>query len=293
MLKSMTGFGRGESQVDGKKFSIEIKTLNNRYLDIIIRMPKSYSYLEERIKKTIKKSVKRGRVEVYIKSENTTNLGYNVVANIPMAKQYMTAVETISDQLLIKNDITLSYISKFPDVLVVEKIEEDEDVIWDCMSVAIKVATQRAVDMRKIEGEQIKKDVTSRLSIIIELLKEVKNKAPEVVLEYKEKLNARIKELLDSTIVIDENRLATEVAFFADKSSIDEELVRFDSHIEQLKSTLNENDSIGRKLDFLLQEVNREVNTIGSKANHLVITNHVVKIKSELEKIREQVQNIE
>ena len=293
MLKSMTGFGRGESQVDGKKFSLEIKTLNNRYLDIIIRMPKSYSYLEERIKKTIKNSVKRGRVEVYIKSENTNVLGYSVVPNIPLAKQYMTAAETISDQLVIKNDITLSYISKFPDVLVVEKIEEDEDVIWDCMSVAIEEATKKAIDMRKIEGEQIKKDITSRLNIIIELLKEVKNKAPEVVLEYKEKLNARIKELLDSTIVIDENRLATEVAFFADKSSIDEELVRFDSHIEQLKSTLNENDSIGRKLDFLLQEMNREVNTIGSKANHLVITNHVVKIKSELEKIREQVQNIE
>ncbi|PHS35497.1 MAG: YicC family protein [Alkaliphilus sp.] len=293
MLKSMTGFGRGESQIEGKKFFLEIKTLNNRYLDIIIRMPKSYTYLEERIRKTIKNAVRRGRVEVYIKSENTTDLGYNIVPNILLAKEYLLAAESISEQLLIKNDITLSYITKFPDVLVVEKAEEDEDKVWFCMSGAIENAINNVLDMRVTEGAQIEKDILSRLTIISELLNQVKSKSPEVVLEYKEKLSGRINELLDSSVVVDESRLATEVAFFADKSNIDEELVRFDSHIEQLKSTLNENDSIGRKLDFLLQEMNREVNTIGSKANHLVITNHVVKIKSELEKIREQVQNIE
>ncbi|MGV8146478.1 MAG: YicC/YloC family endoribonuclease [Alkaliphilus sp.] len=293
MLKSMTGFGRGESQLEGRKFFLEIKTLNNRYLDIIIRMPKSYTYLEEKIKKLIKASVRRGRVEIYVKRENTKELDCRVVPNLLLAKEYAEALGVISDEISMRDDITLSFLSRFPDVLSVEKIEEDETVVWNCMSEAIVNAMEKANTMRIIEGEQIKTDIISRLDVIIELLAELKCKAPEVVLEYKEKLNSRIKELLDSSIVVDEGRISTEVAFFADKSSIDEELVRFDSHIHQLANTLNEDDSVGRKLDFLLQEMNREVNTIGSKANNLVITKHVVKIKSELEKIREQVQNIE
>ena len=256
-------------------------------------MPKSYGYLEERIKKLIKGSIRRGRVEVYVKSENTNELDCKVVPNVLLAKQYAEAIGVISDEISMRDDITLSFLSRFPDVLSVEKIEEDETAVWDCMSEAIGNAIEKAAGMRIVEGEQIKTDIVNRLDVVIKLLIELKNKAPEVVLEYKERLSVRIKELLNSNVLIDEGRIETEVAFFADKSSIDEELVRFDSHIHELTSTLEENDSIGRKLDFLLQEMNREINTIGSKANHLAITNSVVKIKSELEKIREQVQNIE
>lgn len=289
----MTGFGRGESQSKDKKFLIEIKSLNHRYMDVSIKMPKLFTYLEEKIRQSIKEHVKRGRVEVFIAYENIGESEVKVTADLPLARHYLEALNEIEEKLTVKNDITVSLIAKFPDVIRIEKQEIDEDETSQSLLKGVENALMKLVEMRIVEGAQLKEDILKRLDIIGEMLKEISERSPQVVLEYRQRLTERIKEIVEDGYNLDDNRIIMEVALFADKSNITEELVRFESHIRQFVKAMDEEDSVGRKLDFLIQEMNREVNTIGSKANDLQVTNVVVNIKSELEKMREQVQNIE
>ncbi|MFZ5987110.1 MAG: YicC/YloC family endoribonuclease [Bacillota bacterium] len=292
MIKSMTGFGRGKSQGEGKEFLVEIKTVNHRYSDIYIKIPRQISFLEDKVREAVGKIISRGKVDVYISYDDFSEESKTILIDEGLVKTYIKSVELLRDKYGLKDDISVSLIAKFPDILKVEKAEQDEEKIWSLLSEALDNALEALISMRKIEGEGLKNDLLERASSIENIVKEISIRAPEVVKEYKYKLENRLKELLDQQVV-DENRIATEVAIFADRCSIDEELVRLGSHINQLRETVEINQPVGRKLDFLLQEMNREINTIGSKANDLNITKNVVEIKSELEKIREQIQNIE
>ena len=292
MLRSMTGFGRGEHQDEGKVFLVEIKTVNHRYNDVFIKMPWHISFLEDKVRELVLKNVSRGKVDVYISFEDHGEDSKSIFFDEPLAKTYIKALETLRDTYQLKDDITVSLVAKFPDVFKVQKNEEDGEKIWALLKVAVEKAIQSLVAMRESEGLELKNNLLDRAAYIEELLKHIIERAPNVVMEYKQRLENRIKELMEQRIV-DENRIATEVAIFADRCSIDEEIVRLGSHIVQLRETLSMQQAIGRKLDFLIQEMNREINTIGSKANDLTITKYVVEIKGELEKVREQVQNIE
>ncbi|HSH36173.1 MAG TPA: YicC/YloC family endoribonuclease [Schnuerera sp.] len=293
MIKSMTGFGRGESTNGIHNFSLEIKTVNHRYNDIVLKIPKHLNYLEEKIKKRIKNSINRGRVEVYINLEYISKSSIDVKVDMLLAKAYKTGVETIKKQLDIKDEVKLAHILSFPEIITTERKEMDEDITWDCLKTALDMALEKVINMRKEEGNILKKDMESQIVKIEKMMGEIEIRSPLVVEEYKEKLKNRIEELLDEDYNLDEERLNNEIAFFADRSDINEEIVRVNSHIRQFIKTLEEIEPVGRKLDFIIQEMNREVNTIGSKANDLVIGNYVIDIKSELEKIREQAQNVE
>ncbi|MDP4091861.1 MAG: YicC/YloC family endoribonuclease [Bacillota bacterium] len=292
MIRSMTGFGRGEYKENGKEFLVEIKTVNHRYSDIFLKLPRQISFLEDKVRDTVNKSLSRGKIDVYVSFEEFGEDSKSVLLDEPLAKAYVKSLETLRDKFHLKDDISLSLVARFPDILKVEKVEADEDVTWQYLKKALDNALDSLVKMREIEGEGLKKDMIERAEYIRKIVNKIDERAPEVVKEYKLRLENRIKELMDQQVV-DENRLATEIAIFADRCSINEELVRLDSHIKQLIQTLNQEQPVGRKLDFLVQEMNREINTIGSKSNDLDITRNVVEIKSEIEKIREQVQNIE
>ncbi|AEV69314.1 YicC/YloC family endoribonuclease [Acetivibrio clariflavus] len=292
MIKSMTGFGRGKSQADGMECLVEIKTVNHRYSDIYIKIPRQIAFLEDKVREAISKSISRGKVDVFISFEDFSEDSKSILIDEGLAKTYISAVQQLRDKYDLQDDISVSLIAKFPDVLKVEKVEQDEEKIWKVLGEALNTAIESLVCMRQIEGEGLKNSILEKTDYIESIVKDIEIRAPEVVKEYKCRLENRIKEILDQQVV-DENRLATEVAIFADRCSIDEELVRLKSHINQLRETLQTGQSVGRKLDFLIQEMNREINTIGSKANDLSISKLVVEIKSELEKIREQVQNIE
>lgn len=293
MIKSMTGFGRGESSDGVHSFNVEVKTVNHRYNDIIVRMPKHLLFLEEKIKKYIKKFISRGRVEVYINLDYLVDSNIEVNVNVPLALAYKRGLENIINQLGIEDNVSLSHLLTLPEILKTERQEPDEDAIWSCLSEALEIALENVMNMRKKEGLELKKDIERQLRKLEVLIAEIENRAPLVVREYKEKLVDRIQELLDEDTDLDEERLNLEVVLFVDKSDINEEVVRFKSHIKQFYMSLEQEEPMGRKLDFLIQEMNREANTIGSKANDLEIINNVMDIKSQLEKIREQVQNVE
>jgi uncharacterized protein (TIGR00255 family) len=292
MIKSMTGFGRGENSQDGKEFTVEIKTVNHRYSDIFVKMPRQIGFLEDKVRELVAKAVSRGKIDVYITYNNYSDDARVVTLDEGLAKTYISATESLRDKFSLKDDITVSLISRYPDVLKVEQAKEDEELLWSTLKEAVLKALDALVKMREIEGEGLKNVLLDRADYIDSIVAEIAKRAPEIPKEYQLKLTARIKELLDQQ-TIDENRLATEVAVFADRCSIDEELVRLTSHIGQLREALSVDQPVGRKLDFLVQEMNREINTIGSKANDLSITKNVVEVKSEIEKIREQIQNIE
>lgn len=292
MIKSMTGFGRGEAQGDCKEFMVEIKTVNHRYSDTFIKMPRQISFLEDKVREIVSKSLSRGKIDVFISFENHREDSKSILPDEPLVKAYITALEQLRDKYKLKDDISVSLLSRFPDVLKIEKPEEDEEEIWKLLKIALENALNSLVIMRENEGVELKNNLLDRATFIEKVLNVIINRAPEVVKEYKQKLENRIKELLEQQNV-DETRLATEVAIFADRCSVDEEIVRLGSHIGQLRETLNMQQPVGRKLDFLIQEMNREINTIGSKANDLTITRNVIEIKSEIEKLREQIQNIE
>jgi len=293
MLMSMTGFGRGESSDKSHIFTVEMKSLNHRYNDIIIKMPKHINYMEENIKKMIKKRIKRGRVEVYIGLEYLDNSNIDVKVDIPLAKAYKEALSEMSNNLNLNKNITIDHIIKMPEVVKTERKEDDENKIWLCLEESLKEALDKLVDMRSREGNELSNNINKKTLNIKNMVEEIEERTSVVVVEYKKKLEDRVGDLLNAQYEIDENKLANEIVFFADKSSIDEEIVRLYSHVNQLIECLNSNEPIGRKLDFLIQEMNREINTIGSKSNDIVISRLVVEIKSELEKIREQIQNVE
>lgn len=292
MIKSMTGFGRGENSQDGKEFTVEIKTVNHRYSDVFIRMPRQIGFLEDKVRELVGKAVSRGKIDVYITYYNYSDDAKLVTLDEGLAKTYISATESLRDKFSLKDDITVSLISRYPDVLKVEQAQENEELLWSLLKTAVVKALDALIKMREVEGEGLKNVLLDRADYIDSIVAEIAMRAPEIPKEYKLKLTTRIKELLDQQL-IDENRLATEVAVFADRCSIDEELVRLASHIGQLREALYIDQPVGRKLDFLVQEMNREINTIGSKANDLSVTKNVVEVKSEIEKIREQIQNIE
>lgn len=293
MIKSMTGYGRGESEDDFYRFIIEIKSVNHRYNDISVRMPRHISYLEDTIKKTIKEKISRGKIDVYVNLEYVNESAIDVDVDIPLALSYKKALEELKTELNLEDNIRLNNILSMNEVVRTERKEVDENLVKNGLLKSLDIALTHILEMKEREGEELKKDMLIKLDKIRYHVDIIEERSPSVVLEYKEKLNERISEILDNSLIIDEERLSNEVAIFADKSSIDEEIVRLKSHIKQFKNILEEDDVIGRKLDFLIQEFNREINTIGSKANDITISKHVVELKSELEKIREQVQNIE
>lgn len=293
MIRSMTGYGRGEYASEFFKFKIEIKAVNHRYNDIVVKMPRHIAYLEESVKKVIKDKISRGKVDVYINLEYINESAMDVNVDIPLAKSYKIALENLIGELNLDDSIRLNNILSMPEVIRTERKELDEDQVWICLKEGLSIALNNIMDMREKEGLELKLDILSKIDSIESFVLEIETRSPLVVLEYKDKLMDRIRDLLDESIVLDMDRINSEVAFFADRCSINEEIVRLKSHTKQFRTILDQGNSVGRKLDFLIQEMNREINTIGSKANDIIISNYVVELKSELEKIREQIQNIE
>ena len=293
MAISMTGFGRGEYKDDNYHFLVECKTINHKYSDINIRLPRKLSFLEDNIRILIKDYVKRGRVDLYIKLDLLGSEDVNLKFDEGLASQYVSILKQIKDKFDLIDDISVINIAKFPDIIKTEECEDDEDKLWSMLKIALENALIKLKDMRSEEGKKLSNDIQNRCNLLKNYIEDIEKYSYNVVNDYKEKLKNRISDILEDPSIIDENRLTQEVVIYADKSSITEEIVRFKSHIEQLKNTVSKNESIGRKIDFLIQEMNRETNTIGSKSSDLNITNLVVEVKSELEKIREQIQNIE
>lgn len=293
MAISMTGFGRGEYKDDNYQFLVECKTINHKYADINIRLPRKLSFLEDKARILVKDYIKRGRVDLYIKLDLLGSEDVNLKFDEELATQYVSILKQIKDKFDLVDDISVMNIAKFPDVIKTEEKEDDEDKLWLMLKVALENALLKLKEMRSEEGKKLAEDIQNRCDLLKNYIEDIEKYSYNVVIDYKEKLKNRISDMLENPSIIDESRLAQEVAIYADKSSITEEIVRFKSHIEQLKNTVVKNESIGRKIDFLIQEMNRETNTIGSKSSDLNITNLVVEVKSELEKIREQIQNIE
>ena len=293
MAISMTGFGRGEYKDDNYQFLVECKTINHKYADINIRLPRKLSFLEDKARILVKDYIKRGRVDLYIKLDLLGSEDVNLKFDEELANQYVSILKQIKDKFDLVDDISVMNIAKFPDVIKTEEKEDDEDKLWSMLKVALENALLKLKEMRSEEGKKLAEDIQNRCDLLKNYIEDIEKYSYNVVIDYKEKLKNRISDMLEDPSIIDESRLAQEVAIYADKSSITEEIVRFKSHIEQLKNTVVKNESIGRKIDFLIQEMNRETNTIGSKSSDLNITNLVVEVKSELEKIREQIQNIE
>lgn len=292
MIKSMTGYGRATYENEGREYIVEIKSVNNRFSDISIKMPRTFNFLEEKIKKEILNNVTRGKIDIYITFNNNSDLGKKININTEIANKYIEELKKLSQNSEIIDNISIMEITKLPDVLNIRVEESAEEVIEKELLTALNMAINSFIDMREKEGDKIKQDLENRINSISEKINTVSNISTGLVEEYIVKLEARIKELL-KTDVVDQTRLAQEVVIYSDKCSVEEEITRLKSHISQFLNLLNENKAIGKKLDFLIQEMNRETNTIGSKANNLEITNYVVDLKTELENIREQVQNIE
>lgn len=293
MAISMTGFGRGEYKDDNYHFTVECRTINHKYVDINIRLPRKISFLEDKIRNVVKDYIKRGRVDLYIKLDLIGSEDVNLKFDEKLASEYVNILNNIKNTFNLQDDISVMNIAKFPDIIKSEEKEEDEDLLWSMLKKALDDCLIKLKDMRVEEGSKLASDIDMRCDLLKDYIEQIENYSYNVVNEYKDKLNNRITEILENPSLVDENRLAQEVAVYADKCSITEEIVRFKSHIIQLKKAIYKDESIGRKIDFLIQEMNRETNTIGSKSSDLNITNLVVEVKSELEKIREQIQNIE
>ena len=294
MIKSMTGFGRSEYCDEDRNVIVEIKSINHRYNDISIRMPKKYSFAEEKVKGQVKNLAKRGKIDISVIVDSIGEGEYNVSLNSDIAKQYIDNLKILKEEFNLEEEVTLKMIADLPDVMKLKPHLKDEETILESILIPTREASEKLDAMRKIEGKKLGEDIINRVDLIAEYVKKIEERSPNVVKEYKEKVRERINEIMEDGLNINEERLAIEVAIFADRCSITEEIVRLNSHGVQLKRNVEKStEPCGRKLDFIIQEMNREVNTIGSKANDLEITNLVVDIKSEIEKIREQVQNIE
>ena len=291
MIKSMTGYGKSNMSKNLREYQVEIKSVNHRYLDVSVKMPRSLSYLEEEIKKAVSAKVTRGKVDVFITFNNNSLEGRDIKINTEIARMYIKELKDLAESEGIIADIPVTEISKLPDVLTIQNNQDDETIKSELLEVTNK-AIENLVEMRKVEGEKIAQDLLVRIQDIEEKVKKISSLSTGLIEEYVVKLNTRIKELLQDQ-EIDEARLAQEVVIYADKCSIEEEVTRLNSHIYQFRELLQTNEAVGKKIDFMIQEMNRETNTIGSKANNLEITNEVINMKTQIENIREQVQNIE
>jgi len=293
MTKSMTGYGKGEAENDLFRLKVELKSVNHRYLDINIKLPRYLIYLEERIKKLIKEDLNRGKVDVFINLDFINQSSIEVKVDVPLANSFKMALDSLILDLGIEDKVRLSNILQISDIIKTEKKDLDEDLTWNTLEEAVNEALKGISQMREYEGTQLKDDILIKLKDIELIISEIEVRSPYVVEEYRTKLNERIKTLMEDKNPIDYDRLALEVAIISDKSSIDEELTRLKSHIRQFRKILDQDTPVGRKLDFLIQEFNREINTIGSKSSDSILVKLVVDLKSEIEKIREQIQNIE
>ncbi len=291
MIKSMTGFGRGKYENEGRNYTVEIKSVNHKYSDINVRLPKFFNSIEDRIRKTVANSISRGKVDVFITFENYSSKAATIRINRELAKEYIKELKTLASETDLKFDLNVIDISKLPEILKIED-EQDEELIENELMIAVNDALDKFVSMREIEGAKLIEDIQKRIYLIQDKVKEITKYSGTLVEEYMKKLQIRVKELMNNQ-EIDENRLMQEIVIFSDKSSIEEELTRLQSHISQFLELIKQSSPIGKKIDFLIQEINRETNTIGSKANSLEITNLVIEIKTEVENIREQIQNIE
>lgn len=292
MVKSMTGFGRAVKELDGYVITVELKSVNHRYFEFSSRCPRQYGFIDEKIKSFVNSRVERGKVDCYVGIEALNTESADVVVNHTLASAYVKALKEIAQSYDQKEDFGASTISRFSDVLVVKKAEEDEEKIWTLVKEVTSEAVEKFIEMRQTEGKRMYDDVYSRSSFILDCVSYIEERSPETVKEYNDKLVQRVHDLIGD-VSLDESRVIQEVAIFADKVAVAEETVRLRSHIEQLREFLDSDTAIGRKMDFLVQEINRETNTIGSKCNDVDIARRVVDMKAEIEKIREQIQNIE
>ena len=292
MIKSMTGFGRSEIVKGNRKISVEIKSVNHRYLEAGIKMPKKLNVFESRMRDLLKKYAKRGKIDIFINYEDDSESQVNLKFNQNIADEYMAIFNNMSEKYNLKNDMTVGGLARFPEVITMDEVQEDEEELWHFIEEAMKAALEQFVNTRILEGENLKKDLLGKLDHMEELVAFVEKRSPEIMKEYRSKLESKVKELLGDT-TIDESRIATEVIIYADKICVDEETVRLRSHIEHARKCLNEDGGIGRKMDFIAQEMNREANTTLSKANDIEISNAAIDLKTEIEKVREQIQNIE
>lgn len=292
MIKSMTGFGRSEIVKGNRKISVEIKSVNHRYLEAGIKMPKKLNVFESRMRDLLKKYAARGKIDIFINYEDDSENQVNLKFNQNIADEYMTIFNNMSEKYNLKNDMTVGGLARFPEVITMDEVQEDEEELWHFIEEAMKAALEQFVNTRILEGENLKKDLLGKLDHMDELVAFVEKRSPEIMKEYRSKLESKVKELLGDT-TIDESRIATEVIIYADKICVDEETVRLRSHIEHARKCLNEDGGIGRKMDFIAQEMNREANTTLSKANDIEISNAAIDLKTEIEKVREQIQNIE
>lgn len=292
MLKSMTGFGRCEIVTEEYKISVEMKAVNHRYLDLSIKMPKKFNFFETGIRSLLKSYIQRGKVDLYINYEDYTGEQLALQYNAALAAEYMEYFRRMTEQFGIENDVKVSTLSRCPEVLTMEQAPEDEEHMWKILEGAVKEAASEFVEARLREGENLKADLLDKLDHMSELVSAVEARSPKIIEEYRARLTEKVNELLEGAS-IDENRIATEVTIFADKICTDEETVRLKSHIEATRAELLAGGSVGRKLDFIAQEMNREANTILSKANDLEVSDKAIALKTEIEKVREQIQNIE
>ena len=292
MVKSMTGYGRAREMRNGRDITVEVRSVNNRYLDCTVKMPRAYIFAEDRMKARVQQAVSRGKVDVFVTIDASAADEAVVAVNEPLARGYYEALTRLKTMFSLPGEVTPEVLAKFPDVLAVTKAEEDVEAIAADICAVLDDALAAYNDMRAVEGEKLAADVAGRVTTIETVVGRVEERSPQTVAAYRQRLEAKMQEVLQST-TIDESRILTEAAIFADKIAVDEETVRLRSHIAQLRAMLASDEPVGRKLDFLIQEVNRECNTIGSKCSDLTIAQDVVNMKAEVEKIREQVQNME
>ena len=291
-MNSMTGYGRSRQVLDGREITVEIRSVNHRYLEYSARIPRMYGYLEEKLKTFLQSSVSRGKVEVTVTIQNLTGGDTVVQINQALAKGYLDAMRSQAEYLGLKDDLTLSTLTRFNDVFTLQKLEEDQQVIWNSVQQVARQALDQFLEMRRREGERLKLDLLQKLELLNGHVAAVEEQSPKTVAAYRERLLQKMEELLADRC-IDQQRILLEAGLYAEKISVDEETVRLKSHLEQFAQMMEQSGPVGRKLDFLVQEINRETNTIGSKAQDLAVTRRVVEMKSEIEKIREQIQNIE
>lgn len=292
MIKSMTGFGRCEVSEAERKFTVEMKGVNHRYLDVNIRMPKKLNFFESAIRTLLKQYAQRGKVDIFITYEDLSETQVSLKYNEALALEYLKYLRQMEETFGLENDVRVSTLSRYPEVITMEEQEADEDEVWNGLKKALIGAFEQFVETRASEGGQLKKDLLLKLDQMLEKIAFIEERSPQIVAEYRAKLTEKVNELLADT-QMDEGRIAAEVVIYADKICTDEEVVRLKSHIKHMRETLESGDGIGRKLDFIAQEMNREANTILSKANDLEVSNHAIDLKTEIEKVREQIQNIE
>lgn len=292
MVRSMTGYGHAQKTVHGRDITVEIKSVNHKFFDFSARTSRGYSFIDDKIRNFVKERVARGKIDVYVSIVNVDDTAADVLLNESLAAGYVNALRKLKEKFGLVDDISVSTVARYSDIFTVKKKAEDEDEIWSDINPILEEAVTTFIDMRAVEGQKLCADVLKRMNYILEIVGEIEERSPQTLADYSARLRAKIEEIKGDT-AIDEQRLLTEIAIFADKIAVDEETVRLRSHFAQMKNMLDSDEAVGRKLDFIVQEMNREVNTIGSKAQDADIAHMVVGVKAEIEKIREQIQNIE